>query len=1211
MKKGFLRFIAVFMIVLVAAVYLPASGIDSALDIEASAGVIGGVAWNDVSLGGNVKWKFDKNNDVITVFGSGNMKDFKNGDDGQNWDALWGGSAKYPINRATKIVIQDGITNIGNNTFVGFKELKEVVIPASVKSIGTGAFKDNTKLTKVTIPSAVTVINSDTFSGCSLLSSINIHNKITSIGSNAFNGTKISSVDMPASVKSIGKNAFGTVKITCNYGDPGYTYCQQHSNATAVLRTPELKVAVTPLSETQLKATFSVKNGSGLNAANFEIKYNSDITPVSSERIVSQTETFVSAVSFGADNTISVGVVDANEIPFSSCKGECEYIVVEIVFNQKEGTHAAKFEFSSSVFMLGNTRYTLPAVSENYGDHIYQQSGEPVAPTCTEEGYTLFVCTICKDEQRENVKPALGHEYADTVTPPTCEDDGYTTHTCSRCGDSYTDTVVIASGHNLIESAVDATCTEKAKKVLTCDVCGESSALVIEESEINPDNHVNTEIKDASDATCTADGYTGDTYCNDCKQTVSTGSEIPALGHTEEIFPAVAPTCTTTGLTEGKKCSVCGEITVEQTEVSVLGHKEEVLPAVAPTCTATGLTEGKKCTVCGEITVAQTEVSVLGHKEEILPAVAPTCTTTGLTEGKKCTVCGEITVAQTEVPVSEHTYIPVITDPTCLTGGYTVYTCSVCEDTYTADETQATGHTPEIIPGKYPTATETGLTDGEKCSVCGEILKAQEEIPALGVEHTHDYVEVVTAPTCTTGGYTAYRCLGCGDTYIADEKEPFGHTSVKVPGKLPTETESGLTEGEACAVCGEILVAQEEIPALGVEHTHDYIAVVTDPTCTAKGYTTYTCVCGDTYVSDETEMIAHDYAETIVKEATCKENGEKNFTCKACGDTYTDVIAKLSHTEETIPATAPTCTQTGLTEGKKCSVCNEILVAQKEVPVTAHTYDAGVVTAPTCTAKGYTTYTCTVCKNTYTDNETAMIAHDYVETVIKTATCTAEGEKSFTCSMCNDTKAEKIPATGHTFDKGVVTTPTCTAQGYTTYKCVNCDYSEKRDSKNALGHNYGTDGKCTRCGATDNSKPAETVLEFKDNAMFSKNDADKTVLAKTPGTVAQVKQSMINSGWEITDANGNKLADDKDLTTGCLIKSADGKQIYAYAMLGDVNMDGKVTAADARAALRISAKLDTGTAVMLLAADCDGKERVTAADARIILRVSAKLQSFS
>jgi hypothetical protein len=103
---------------------------------------------------------------------------------------------------------------------------------------------------------------------------------------------------------------------------------------------------------------------------------------------------------------------------------------------------------------------------------------------------------------------------------------------------------------------------------------------------------------------------------------------------------------------------------------------------------------------------------------------------------------------------------------------------------------------------------------------------------------------------------------------------------------------------------------------------------------------------------------------------------------------------------------------------------------------------------------------------------------------------------------------------------------------------------------------------------------------------------------------------MINSGWEITDANGNKLADDKDLTTGCLIKSADSTQVYAYAMLGDVNMDGKVTAADARVALRISAKLDTGTSVMLLAADCDGKERVTAADARIILRVSAKLQSF-
>ena len=82
-------------------------------------------------------------------------------------------------------------------------------------------------------------------------------------------------------------------------------------------------------------------------------------------------------------------------------------------------------------------------------------------------------------------------------------------------------------------------------------------------------------------------------------------------------------------------------------------------------------------------------------------------------------------------------------------------------------------HVPEVVPGTAPTCTETGLTDGEACSVCGKVLKAQEVIPALG------------------------------------------HTPKAVEAKEPTCTEKGLTEGSVCEVCGEVLTAQEEIPALG------------------------------------------------------------------------------------------------------------------------------------------------------------------------------------------------------------------------------------------------------------------------------------------------------------------------------------------------------------------------------------------------------------
>ncbi len=100
-------------------------------------------------------------------------------------------------------------------------------------------------------------------------------------------------------------------------------------------------------------------------------------------------------------------------------------------------------------------------------------------------------------------------------------------------------------------------------------------------------------------------------------------------------------------------------------------------------------------------------------------------------------------------------------------------------------------------------------------------------------------------------------------------------------------------------------------------HIHDYTSVITAPTCTEQGYTTYTCECGDSYVDD--------YVET------------------------------LGHTEEILPAVAPTCTGTGLTEGVKCSVCGETLTEQKELPANGHT-PANTVeenyVVPTCTSNG-------------------------------------------------------------------------------------------------------------------------------------------------------------------------------------------------------------------------------------------------------------------
>lgn len=356
-----------------------------------------------------------------------------------------------------------------------------------------------------------------------------------------------------------------------------------------------------------------------------------------------------------------------------------------------------------------------------------------------------------------------------------------------------------------------------------------------------------------------------------------------------------------------------------------------------------------------------------------------------------------------------------ITKPTCSTEGKESRTCTICGTT----EERAIPTIPHTVvkeADKAATCTENGYKGREYCSVCNTTIKERTIIPATG--HQWGEWHTALAKTCTTDGKEERVCSKCS------EKEErtipaTGHTPKKEEGVAATCTKDGHEGNTVCEVCRKTLKEGKVIPKLGHDWSNE------NGKCTR---------CGESH--------KHSFGEgTTIKELTCTQDEEIDYTCSECGYVKKEITKATGHQwGEWQTTLAQTCTTDGKEE-RTCAKCSE--KEERTLKATGHKSETVGAKAPTCKEDGYTgDEVCKVCHETLNKGTTIpkTDSHEWGKWTIKReSTCTEKGEQSRKCAVCGEEEIESLPLAKHSWDNGKVTqAPSYTKVGVKTWTCSEC-----------------------------------------------------------------------------------------------------------------------------------------------------------------------------
>ena len=444
----------------------------------------------------------------------------------------------------------------------------------------------------------------------------------------------------------------------------------------------------------------------------------------------------------------------------------------------------------------GNSSYAL-----FIGNPITSHSGGTETPTCT----TGKTCTRCGTQYGK-----LGHDWGawqsrgnnsehfrtcqrdgcDAVETVGCSGDSSATcitlGTCTTCGGQY------YSAHTF--PANQGWDSDAENHWRSCTVCHEAKTKV--------GAHFFVQGNDSSCLKSAATCVSPPVYYTNCAYCYRKGTDTyvhPWYGpdpnnHDLVHHDAKAPTCTEIGWDEYDACQREGCTYTTKVEIPALKHKLVHHDAKAPTCTETGWEEYDTCSRCDYTT----KVELLALKHDLVhhDAKAPTCTETGWEEYDTCSRCDYTT--KVEIPAAGHDYTEKVVKPTCGKGGYTLYTCKKCNDSYKDHQTKTLLHW-------YGEWTSNG--DGTHSAACKrEDCKHVSKTECAIVEFKQDEATRTLCPVC--GNVSGGTHLALVEEVKAEgEHLPYGELVLRMG-----ETANGNTLLSVCfEVSGKLTQPKGEV----------------------------------------------------------------------------------------------------------------------------------------------------------------------------------------------------------------------------------------------------------------------------------------------------------------------------------------------------------------------------------------------------------------